>query len=84
MKRTIKPAAGDSHVSAEDARNAARLVYRDGTTGRFVIVEREGSTVAMRRTKRKVGERSYPRVVARPQRNSSSHPSSHRADAKKR
>jgi hypothetical protein len=37
-KRTIKAAAGDSRVSAKDAKSAARYVYRDGTTGRFVIV----------------------------------------------
>jgi hypothetical protein len=39
MKRTIKPAAGESRVSRRDATSAARVVYRDGTTGRFVIVE---------------------------------------------
>jgi len=40
-KRTIKSAAGESRVSLHDATSAARVVYRDGTTGRFVILERD-------------------------------------------
>jgi hypothetical protein len=42
-KRTIKPAAGESRVSLRDATSAARRVYRDGTTGRFVILDRNDS-----------------------------------------
>ncbi|HEX9984271.1 MAG TPA: hypothetical protein VGF69_13470 [Thermoanaerobaculia bacterium] len=41
-KRTIKPAAGQSRVSLQEATSAARVVYRDGT-GRFVILERDDS-----------------------------------------
>lgn len=48
MKRTIKPAAGDTHVTAEAARAAARAVYRDSTTGKLVVSAR--STSAYRRT----------------------------------
>jgi len=40
-KRTIKPAAGESRVSVNEATSAARVVYRDGTTGRFVILNRD-------------------------------------------
>lgn len=48
MKRTIKPAAGDSQVTAEAAKAAARAVYRDSATGKLVVSER--STSAYRRT----------------------------------
>lgn len=41
IKRTIKPAAGRSRVTPEEALAAARIVYRDGKTGRFVIVDGE-------------------------------------------
>lgn len=37
MKRTIKPAAGDSRVSAATAESAARYVYRDSRTGKLVV-----------------------------------------------
>ena len=40
MKRTIKPAAGESSVTAAAAKAAARLVYRDSLTGKLVVVER--------------------------------------------
>jgi hypothetical protein len=42
-KRTIKPAAGESRVSLEEATVAARVVRRDGSTGHFVILERDVS-----------------------------------------
>jgi hypothetical protein len=42
-KRTIKPAAGESQITAGAATSAARLVHRDGSTGRFVIVPDQGS-----------------------------------------
>lgn len=41
IRRTIKPAEGNSQVSAEAAMAAARLVYRDRATGRFVILEND-------------------------------------------
>jgi hypothetical protein len=44
-KRTIKPAAGDSRVSLREANSAARLVYREGTSGRFIVVDRDGHSV---------------------------------------
>jgi hypothetical protein len=37
IKRTIKPAAGDSRITPEQARAAAYLVYRDRLTGRYVM-----------------------------------------------
>jgi len=40
VKRTIKPAAGISRVSAAQARAAARYVYRDSATGKFIISKR--------------------------------------------
>jgi hypothetical protein len=39
-KRTLKPAAGQSKISQREATAAARFVYRDRRTGRFVILER--------------------------------------------
>jgi hypothetical protein len=49
IKRTIKPAAGESSVSAAAAKSAARLVYRD-RTGKFVVSKYEisGRTVRER------------------------------------
>ncbi|MEA2165596.1 MAG: hypothetical protein QOK37_3723 [Thermoanaerobaculia bacterium] len=41
IRRTIKPAEANSRISAEAATAAARLVYRDRATGRFVILENE-------------------------------------------
>jgi hypothetical protein len=38
IKRTIKPAAGQSRISQAEAISAARTVYRDLNTGRFVIL----------------------------------------------
>jgi hypothetical protein len=46
VKRTIKPAAGKSHITAAAARAAARVVYRDRATGRLVIVSRDASGAA--------------------------------------
>jgi hypothetical protein len=37
IKRTIKPAAGKSRVTAAAAAAAAHYVYRDRVTGKFVI-----------------------------------------------
>jgi hypothetical protein len=43
-KRTIKPAAGTSRITPEEALAAARVVYRDRKTGRIVIVKRDATT----------------------------------------
>ena len=61
ITRTIKPASGSSHVSAEEARAAARLVYRDEKTGRSVLLDSERSGRSERRAK----VQSYPRDVAK-------------------
>jgi hypothetical protein len=37
IKRTIKPAGGNSRITPEQARAAAYLVYRDRLTGRYVM-----------------------------------------------
>jgi hypothetical protein len=42
-KRTIQPAAGNSRVSPEEARAAARFVYRDRATGRLIVTDRRPS-----------------------------------------
>jgi hypothetical protein len=39
--RTIKPAAGNSRITPEQAKAAAYFVYRDRTTGRFVMSKHE-------------------------------------------
>jgi hypothetical protein len=55
-KRTIKAAAGDSRVSAKDARSAARYVYRDGTTITIAVSWRDlpsRSKIAVRRAFKK-------------------------------
>lgn len=41
IKRTIKPAAGYSRITPEAAKAAAYLVYRDRTTGRYVMSKTE-------------------------------------------
>ena len=46
MKRTIKPAAGKSNVTAAAAKAAARVVYRDAGTGRLIVMERREKTSA--------------------------------------
>jgi hypothetical protein len=38
IKRTIKPAAGTSRVTEAEATAAARVVYRDKTTGRLIVL----------------------------------------------
>jgi hypothetical protein len=48
ITRTIKAAAADSHVSAAAAKAAARLVYRDSATGKFVIAGPDVSTATVR------------------------------------
>ena len=59
-KRTIKPPAGESRVSLREATSAARVVYRDGTTGRFVILERDQSgRYRDRIEKGTVGDRAF-------------------------
>ena len=45
--RTIQPAAGHSGVTPEQARAAARRVYRDRKTGGFLIEEPDGSLRAV-------------------------------------
>ncbi|HEY3052204.1 MAG TPA: hypothetical protein VGK04_02320 [Thermoanaerobaculia bacterium] len=50
-KRTIKPAAGPSRVSTQQATSAARVVYRDSSTGHFVIVEGGKSSRVVSREK---------------------------------
>jgi len=62
--RTIKPAVGSSRISAEEARAAARLVYRDEKTGRFVILDGEPPASKPAGVKRGV-RRTYPRHVAK-------------------
>jgi hypothetical protein len=37
IKRTIKPAAAASRISPAAAKSAARVVYRDSQTGKFVV-----------------------------------------------
>jgi hypothetical protein len=67
VKRTIKPAAGNSRVSAAAAKAAARFVYRDAVTGRFVVSEDEMKTRAPR-----VGRRAVKRSAR-------AHPEAHRS-----
>jgi hypothetical protein len=83
IPRTIQPAAGRSRVSAEEARAAARLVYRDRKTGRFVILDREPSARKPNRAKRSA-RRSYPRDAAKQAEGPSRHPASPPVKAKKR
>jgi hypothetical protein len=83
ITRTIKPAAGNSRVSAEEARAAARLVYRDPKTGRFVILDGEPSARKQDRAKRSV-RRSYPRDVAKQEEGPSRHSPSPLQQSKKR
>jgi hypothetical protein len=62
-KRTIKPAAGMSHITAAAATSAARVVYRDGPTGRFVLVhESDGLRVGKVRDKASSGAGIFRRV----------------------
>jgi len=81
IKRTIKPAAGSSRVSAEAATAAARLVYRDWKTGRFVILDGERSDRRSDRAAKRVLTRIYPRAAKLAKSGRSSSPS---AAAKKR
>ncbi|HKO57144.1 MAG TPA: hypothetical protein VJ276_14800 [Thermoanaerobaculia bacterium] len=55
IKRTIKPAAGTSRVTPEQAQAAARFVYRDSKTGRLVISKHEigGRRSVTRRSKKR-------------------------------
>ena len=46
MKRTIKPAAGISRISPQDAAAAARVVRRDKNTGRLIVLEPDGPSAA--------------------------------------
>ena len=41
IKRTIKPAGGNSRITPEQARAAAYFVYRDRLTGRYVMAKTE-------------------------------------------
>lgn len=81
--RTIKPAVGSSRVSAEEARAAARLVYRDGKTGGFVILDGEPLARKPARAKRSV-RRTYPRHVAKQAEGSAGPSPAPRVKAKKR
>ena len=81
--RTIKPAVGHSRVSAEEARAAARLVYRDGKTGRFVILDDEPLARKPARTKRSVRQTS-PRHVAKQAEGPARHSPAPLVKAKKR
>jgi len=47
-KRTIKAAAGKSHITVAAARAAARAVYRDSRTGKYIVAERGVSRATMR------------------------------------
>jgi hypothetical protein len=48
VKRTIKPAAAESHITASDAKAAARVVYRNSATGKFVVAKRQSPIGAAR------------------------------------
>jgi len=69
-KRTIKPAAGESQVSLRDATSAARVVYRDGTTGRFVILHRDQSSGRFRE---RTSDRTSSKGTFKERRDSASH-----------
>jgi hypothetical protein len=81
IRRTIKPAEADSKVSAEEAASAARLVYRDPTTGRFVILEND--LTIRHRSQKRPAKRAYPRDAAGHTKGSEGHSSSERRSAKK-
>jgi len=48
VKRTIKPAVAGAHVTAAAAKSAARFVYRDSRTGKFVVSKRQLSAHMVR------------------------------------
>ena len=48
IKRTIKPAGGNSRITPEQARAAAYRVYRDRSTGRYVMSKTELSPKQVR------------------------------------
>jgi hypothetical protein len=83
IKRTIKPAAGSSRVTPEEAKAAARLVYRDGKTGRLVIVDGERSDRKSERAVKRVGARIDRRDSAKLVRGSSRRASTPPASARK-
>jgi len=81
-KRTIKPAAGQSRVSVREANSAARVVYRDGSSGRFVIVERDGQSVIRHRSEK--GADSPFKGVLKERKAATPHSLSSRESLKKR
>jgi len=83
IKRTSKPAAGASRVSIREATSAARVVYRDGTTGRFVILERDDS-YRIRDHAKKASERTSVKGTFKERKDATSQPGSSRGDSKKR
>jgi hypothetical protein len=80
IRRTIKPAEVNSRISAEAATAAARLVYRDRATGRFVILEND---VPIRHRSQKRAKRAYSRSDSAHTKGSAGHSASERVSAKK-
>lgn len=83
-KRTIKPAAAHSRVTAEDAKSAARTVYRSSVTGQFVIVERDRQSRDIITGDKSRVVRVYPRTAPRNPEKSSADSATHRSAMKKR
>jgi hypothetical protein len=54
IKRTIKPAAGNSRISPEAAKAAAYYVYRDPATGKRIISKDEIPELSRGRRRRDV------------------------------
>jgi len=82
IRRTIKPAEAYSRVSAEEAKAAARIVYRDLATGRLVIVENERTIRG--RPEKQIKGRANPRDAATHRKGSSAHSGAERVTAKQR
>ena len=80
IRRTIKPAEVKSRISAEAAAAAARVVYRDRATGRFVILENEHGLHPQ--SQKRNAKRVYPRSAANTK-GSASHSTPERRSAKK-
>jgi hypothetical protein len=80
IRRTIKPAEAKSRISAEAAAAAARLVYRDRATGRFVILENEHALHT--RSQKRGAKPVYPRSAGRTK-DSAGHSTPERRSAKK-
>jgi hypothetical protein len=81
IRRTIKPAEVNSRISAEAATAAARVVYRDRATGRFVILENEHAFHP--RSQKRGAKRANSRSVAAHSKGSAGHSAPERGSAKK-